>query len=165
MAEAAARLVDASVLYVDETRYPREGSANWVWAAIQPKLAVFSILPSRARYVILDMIGATPQGVVVSDRYAAYAYIDAARRQVCWAHLIRDFTRIAQRAGLPGRIGRRLLGLGYVMFRWCEDGKTTAEQFEPIMRRVRQALEHGAAQRTCSRGTAETLPHATASRR
>lgn len=155
VAEAAARLVDASVLYVDETRYPREGSANWVWAAIQPKLAVFSILPSRARYVILDMIGATPQGVVVSDRYAAYAYIDAARRQVCWAHLIRDFTRIAQRAGLPGRIGRRLLGLGYVMFRWREDGKTTAEQFEPIMRRVRQALEHGAAQPCCSR-TANT---------
>ena len=155
VAEAAATLIDANVLYMDETRYPREGSANWVWGAIQPKLAVFSILPSRARYVILDLIGQAPKGVVVSDRYAAYAYIDAGRRQVCWAHLIRDFTRIAQRPGSAGRIGRRLLGLGYLMFRWREGGKTTAEQFEPIMRRTRLALEQGAAQPGCSR-TANT---------
>jgi hypothetical protein len=58
VAEAAASLSGASVLHMDETRYPREGSSNWVWGAIQPKLAVFSILPSRARYVALDLIGA-----------------------------------------------------------------------------------------------------------
>lgn len=155
VAEAAASLSDAPVLHMDETRYPREGSANWVWAAVQPKLAVFSILPSRARYVAQDLIGAAPRGVVVSDRYAAYAYIDAGQRQVCWAHLIRDFTRISQRAGPPGRIGQRLLGLGYVMFRWRERGKTSAEEFEPIMRRVRRALEDGTQQRRCTR-TANT---------
>ena len=155
VAEAAASLADAQVLHMDETRYPREGCANWVWAAVQPKLAVFSILPSRARYVALDLIGAAPKGVVVSDRYAAYAYIDAHQRQVCWAHLLRDFTRISQRAGQPGRVGRRLLGLGYVMFRWREQGKRSAEQFEPIMRRLRRALEQGVEQRRCSR-TANT---------
>ena len=155
VAAAVATLADARVLHVDETRYPREGSANWVWGVIQPKLAVFSILPSRARYVINDLIGQAPLGVVVSDRYAAYAHIDAGRRQVCWAHLLRDFTRIAQRAGLAGRIGRRLLGLGCVMFRWRERGKTSAEQFEPIMRRLRRDLEQGAAQLRCKR-TANT---------
>ena len=155
VAEAAATLARAPVLHVDETRYPREGSANWVWGVIQPTLAVFSVLPSRARYVIQDLIGQAPQGVVVSDRYAAYAYIDAARRQVCWAHLLRDFNRIGQRAGLPGRVGRRLLGLGYVMFRWRERGKTTAEQFEPLQRRLRKALEAGARQTQCGR-TANT---------
>ena len=155
VAEAAATLARAPVLHVDETRYPREGSANWVWGVIQPTLAVFSVLPSRARYVIQDLIGQAPQGVVVSDRYAAYDYIDAARRQVCWAHLLRDFNRIGQRAGLPGRVGRRLLGLGYVMFRWRERGKTTAEQFEPLQRRLRKALEAGARQTQCGR-TANT---------
>jgi transposase len=155
VAAAATTLVDARVLHVDETRYPREGSANWVWGVVQPKLAVFSILPSRARYVVVDLIGQAPTGVVVSDRYAAYAHIDAGRRQVCWAHLLRDFTRIAQRASLAGRIGRRLLGLGYLMFRWRERGKTSAEQFEPIMRRLRRALERGAAQVQCQR-TANT---------
>ena len=145
VAQAAATLSAASVLHMDETHYPREGlvSGNWVWGAVQPKLAVFSILPSRARYVIQDLIGLTPQGVIVSDRYAAYAYIDVNRRQVCWAHLLRDFTRIAERGGHPGRIGRRLLALGYVMFRWRERGKSTAGQIEALQHRVRQALERG----------------------
>lgn len=155
VALALASLARAPVLHMDETRYPREGSANWVWGVIQPKLAVFSILPSRARYVITDLIGQAPQGVVVSDRYAGYAHLDASRRQVCWAHLLRDFTRIAQRSGRAGHIGRRLLGLGCVLFRWRERGKTTAEQFEPLVRRLRAALEQGAAQRACKR-TANT---------
>ena len=65
--------------------YPREGISNWVWAAVQPLLAVFAIYPSRARYVILDFIGEQCTAVVTSDRYAGYAFIDPERRQVCWA--------------------------------------------------------------------------------
>jgi transposase len=125
-----------------------------VWAAIQQRLAIYAVLPSRARYVIHDLIGEKPAAVVVSDRYAGYAYVDAQQRQVCWAHLLRDFRRIAERAGEPGRIGRRLLGLGWVMFRWRERGKTGAEQFEPLQRRVRTALERGAAQADCRRTAA-----------
>ena len=157
MAEAAATLHAAPVLHMDETHYPREGttSGNWVWGAVQPALAVFSILPSRARYVARELIGAKPQGVIVTDRYAAYAYIDAGRRQVCWAHLLRDFTRMAQRTGQAGRIGHRLLGLGYVMFRWRQRGKLGEQAFEPLQRRVRAALETGAAQAQCTR-TANT---------
>ena len=155
LAEAAASLRNASVLHMDETHYPREGSANWVWGVVQPRLVVYSVLPSRARYVIHDLIGQSPKAVVVSDRYAGYAHINPSRRQVCWAHLLRDFTRIAQRAGQAGRIGRRLLGLGYVMFRWRDRGMTTAEQFEPLQRRLRQALQAGAEQSVCKR-TANT---------
>ena len=75
---------------MDETHYPREGSGNWVWAVVQPSLVVYSILPSRARYVINDLIGKTPTEVVVSDRYAGYAHIDASQRQVCWAECGRE---------------------------------------------------------------------------
>ena len=155
LAEAAASLPKAAVLHMDETHYPREGSGNWVWAVVQPSLVVYSILPSRARYVINDLIGKTPTAVVVSDRYAGYAHIDASQRQVCWAHLLRDFTRIAQRDGQPGRIGQRLLGLGYVMFRWRARGMTTAQQFEPLQRRLRRALQAGVDQSSCKR-TANT---------
>jgi transposase len=105
--------------------------------------------------VAQDLLGAQPKAVVVSDRYAAYAYIDASQRQVCWAHLLRDFTRIADRQGLPGRIGRRLLGLGLLIFRWRDQGMTTAAQFEPLQRRLKQALQAGVAQTACKR-TANT---------
>ena len=85
VAEAAASLCTANALWMDETHYPREGIANWVWAAVQPLLAVFAIYPSRARYVILDFIGERCTATVTSDRYAGYAFIDAERRQICWA--------------------------------------------------------------------------------
>ena len=117
VAQASASLCQAEALWMDETHYPREGVGNWVWAAVQPLLAVFAIYPSRARYVILDFIGQKCAAVVTSDRYAGYAFIDPERRQVCWAHLLRDLNRIGQRQGVPGRIGRKLLGLGFVMFR------------------------------------------------
>ena len=155
--EARASLRTAPVVHMDETHYPREGttSGHWVWSVVQPELAVFSIWSSRARYVAQDLIGLAPRGVVVSDRYAAYAFLDANQRQVCWAHLLRDFRRMGERAGQAGRIGRRLLGAGYVLFRWRTAGKTTQAQFEPLQRRIRRALEEGAAQKSCSR-TANT---------
>ena len=91
----------------------------------------------------------------MSDRYPAYAFIDARQRQVCWAHLLRDFRRMGERSGQAGRIGRRLVGAGYVLFRWRTAGKTTQAQFELLQRRIRRALEEGAAQKSCSR-TANT---------
>ena len=155
VAEAAASLGKAEALWMDETHYPREGIGNWVWAAVQPLLAVFAIYPSRARYVILDFIGEKCAAVVTTDRYAGYAFIDAEHRQICWAHLLRDLNRIGQREGVAGQIGRKLLGLGFVMFRWREKGQLAGRKLDGLKRRVRQALERGAQQGQCSR-TAKT---------
>lgn len=85
----------------------------------------------------------------------ACAHIAPEQRQICWAHLLRDFQRIADRPGQPGRLGRRLLGLGLVMFRWRDRGKTSTAQFEPLQRRLGQALQRAAAQTLCRR-TANT---------
>ncbi len=47
VAEASASLCKANALWMDETHYPREGfGSHWVWAAVQPLLAVFAIYPS-----------------------------------------------------------------------------------------------------------------------
>jgi transposase len=155
VAEAAASLCNAQALWMDETHYRREGIGNWVWAAVQPLLALFAIYPSRARYVILDLIGESCAAMVTTDRYAAYAFIDAQRRQICWAHLLRDFNRIGQRHGQAGQIGRKLLGLGLVMFRWRDKGLLGGHRLEGLKRRIRAALEIGAQQPHCER-TANT---------
>ena len=155
VAEAAASLCKAGTLWMDETHYPREGLGNWVWAAVQPMLAVFAIYPSRARYVILDFIGEQCAAVVTTDRYAGYAFIEAERRQICWAHLLRDFNRIGQRQGVAGQIGRRLLGLGFVMFRRRDKGRLSGDKLAGLQRRVRAALERGIGQQHCPR-TAKT---------
>ncbi len=37
------------------------------------------------------------ENIIISDRYAAYNYFDSCQRQVCWAHLKRDFTRLSEK--------------------------------------------------------------------
>jgi transposase len=156
VAEASASLCQAEALWMDETHYPREGfGSHWVCAAVQPLLAVFAIYPSRARHVIHDMIGERFAGVLTSDRYAGYAFIDPQRRQVCWAHLLRDLNRIGQRQGLAGQIGCKLLGLGFVMFRWRDKGLLVGDKLKGLKRRIRATLERGARQGLCTR-TAKT---------
>jgi transposase len=155
VAQAVASVAQAPVLHLDETRYPREGSTgNWVWGAVTPSVTVFNILPSRARYVVQDLIGQQPTAVVVSDRYSAYAYIDAQQRQICWSHLLRDFARVAERPGLPGRVGHRLLAVGYLLFRWRDQGRSGGDAFEQLQRRLRRSLETGVAQTACKRTAA-----------
>ena len=154
MVEIAQHVKQAPVKQMDETRYPSEGAGNWAWAVVTPKVVWYSLLPSRARYVATSLVGEQFNGILVSDRYAVYDYVDADKRQVCWAHLLRDLTRISQRAGLAGQIGRGLLGAGYVLFRWREQGKSAA-QFDPLRRRMKRLLEQGSAQRGCTR-TANT---------
>lgn len=155
VAQAASALASAPALWMDETTYPREGRTNWVWAAVQPKLAVFSVFPSRARYVLLELVGQNSAAVITSDRYAAYACVDPARRQVCRAHLLRDFNRIGQRAGQAGKVGERLLGLGLVMFRLRERGALQGPRLEGLQRRFKATLERGVGQTACTR-TANT---------
>ena len=107
----------------------------------------------RARYAAVSLLGEQPGGKLVSDRYAVYDYVDVQQRQICWAHLLRDFARIGQRAGLAGRIGRGLLGAGHVLFRWRQADRPAAA-FEPVQRRIRRALEQGAGQTLCRRTAA-----------
>jgi hypothetical protein len=66
-AGAARHIAQSPVVHIYETRYPREGAVNWVWAAVQPQVAVFHILPSRVRYVAQSILGD-----IVSPKLAAY---------------------------------------------------------------------------------------------
>ena len=70
------------------------------------------------------------------------------QRQVCWAHLLRDFARVATREGVAGAIGKRLQACGYALFRWREQGKP-AGHFEWLQQRIRKQLQAGAAQTAC----------------
>lgn len=56
-----------------------------------------------------ELIGDFRDHIYVTDRYSAYDFLPDKNRQVCWAHLKRDFQKISERPGVSGKIGKKLL--------------------------------------------------------
>lgn len=93
----------------DETGFKEKGKAMWAWIAISQKVSVFIIRKSRGKNVAQELLGANFKGILCSDRYSAYQWIPENQRQVCWAHLDRDFRKISERYGTSEKIGTDLL--------------------------------------------------------
>ncbi len=83
----------------------RRRNRDWLWVLVTPVVSVFTILLSRFQSAAQALIGKPFDGIVVSDRYGAYNWIDINQRQVCWAHLKHDFTGIFQRYGVSQASG------------------------------------------------------------
>jgi len=64
---------------------------------------------SRSQAVAQSLLGYDFKGILTSDRYGAYNWLEVASRQVCWAHLKRDFIQIAERTGASAELGTALL--------------------------------------------------------
>jgi transposase len=92
----------------DETSWPRAGDSGWLSVSISEQAALFQIAARRDREAAIALLGEQPTGTIISDRYAVYLFIDDTQRQLCLAHVLRDFTALAERDGAPGRLGRQL---------------------------------------------------------
>lgn len=137
-----------AAVHLDETATSESGRNAWLWAAVAAEFTVFAIRPTRSADVVRDLLGPSFGGVVTSDRYAAYD--GCRRRQLCWAHLLRDFQAMIDAGGAARRVGRRLRDTGRELIRrWhrCRDGTITrATLRRGLLRRkyeVYQALERG----------------------
>jgi transposase len=88
--------------------------------------------------VIQGLLGARFAGYLISDRWSAYTWIEPERRQVCWAHLKRDFQKLVDYGG-PGRaIGRDALRLLGGLFGAWTDLRADPTQRPRFVRRARQ---------------------------
>jgi transposase len=109
VAALQATLPAAPVANADETRWPHAGQTQWLWVVVTGLATVFTIAASRGSQVIKDLLGEDYGGVLGSDRYAGYAWLDVTWRQVCWAHLKRDFQALVDRGGAAQAIGKAAL--------------------------------------------------------
>ena len=82
-------LDQAGVRCADETSWRQAGDGRWLSVAAAVDAALFQIATRRDRESARALLGDDPQGVIVSDRYAVYLYIDDTRRQLCLAHVLR----------------------------------------------------------------------------
>ena len=106
---------------------------------------------SRSTAAAQAIFGQNFGGLLNCDRYGAYNWLDVAQRQLCWAHLKREFTKISERSGVSRQLGRDLLAQQKKLFRlWqrVRDGTLSRSEFQSLVSslraKVRSLLEQGA---------------------
>jgi transposase len=104
--EAQAAVREAPVKNTDESGWSEKGQKRWLWTAATATVAYFVIHLRRSFKGLQALLGETITGVICSDRWAAYSKLPLELRQICWAHLKRDFQKLVDRGGPANAIGR-----------------------------------------------------------
>jgi transposase len=122
--EAQAYIQQQPTVGVDETGFKQRNgdgqnaakTSGWLWVAVTPLIICFQVILSRASTAAQTVLGAAFTGFITSDRCPAYNWVDVANRQLCWAHLKRDFIQISERVGASAEIGESLLAQEKLLF-------------------------------------------------
>jgi transposase len=136
--------------YLDETGW-REGQQRaWLWTAVTAGVTVLVIRLARSGKVARELLGEQFWGWLVTDRWRAYTWYPVWRRQVCWAHLLRDIAAMTERGGRSHELGEALRAQAQKMFQWwhrVREGtlahRTFARYMWPVRREVERLLEAG----------------------
>lgn len=142
---------EAEVVHADETGWRLAGAQQWLWLGASALAACYRIDPSRSQAAAKELLGEDFGGIVVSDRYAAYHFLDVLQQQLCMCHVIRQLVELSEREGATGRRGTELVeaarGAIGVHRRYLEEGHDRAwlrTELEPLRSRIRALLEQGA---------------------
>jgi transposase len=118
VAEARAYVQAQPAVHLDGTGW-REGQQRaWLWTAVTTWVTVFVVRLSRSGQVAQELVGEHFWGWLVTDRWSAYTWYPTWRRQLCWAHLLRDLDAMSARGGRSQEIGEALRAHAGQMFRW-----------------------------------------------
>jgi transposase len=122
--EAQAYIQQQPTVGIDETGFKQRNgdgqnaakTSGWLWVAVTPLIICFQVILSRASTAAQTVLGAAFAGFITSHRCPAYNWVDVANRQLCWAHLKRDFIQISERVGASAEIGESLLTQEKLLF-------------------------------------------------
>jgi transposase len=115
---ARRHVVDASSLNIDETGWKQAADQHWLWVVVGDHLVVYHIDKHRSREVLDELVPADFDGTITSDRYSVYNGREPAKRQICWAHLMRDLNALRERDGPEARWAGHLLCIAELIFMW-----------------------------------------------
>ena len=101
---------------VDETGWRTRGGKRTLWGALTGHTALFRIAADRHEREAKALLGERFAGIACSDRWWAYNYLETERRQLCWAHLVRDFTAHAEGLGAQRQFGEAGLKIAKRLF-------------------------------------------------
>jgi transposase len=150
VAEAERYVQRQPVRNADETSWRERTKRLWLWTSTTPLVTLFRLLKTRGAAGAKELLGEDVWGIIGTDHYAGYHWLDPRQRQLCWAHLKREFVAWSERAGESARIGLALLVVEQRLFTlWyrVRDGTLAWADFQvamlPLMARVRTLLQEG----------------------
>ncbi len=159
--EAGEAVREAAVKNTDETGWSEKGQKRWLWGAATATVAFFVIHLRRSYEGLQALLGETPQGIVCSDRWSVYSKLPLKLRQICWAHLKRDFQKLIDRGGPADAIGRACMEVVDCMFAdwWAFrngqiDRAALQARVDRIARELQGILEQGS---SCTNSKAATF--------
>jgi len=149
--EALKAVQEAPVKNVDETGWKQNGKKRWLWVAATANLTAFIISPWRNLTALTRLLGSQMAGILCSDRWRTYDEWPVMRRQVCWAHLKRNWEKLVEKGSQKARsIGTTCLAIHHRVFElWhlYRGGSMTFDQLDnemlPLMLELREALRAG----------------------
>lgn len=148
--EARTYVQEQEVAHLDETSWRQGGKRAWLWVAVTSLVTVFVVRLSRGGQVARELLGETFSGILVTDRYSGYNWYPVRWRQLCWAHLLRDFAAMRDRGGASAELGEALLAQAHQMCTWwhrVREGTVQRSTFRtsmsPLRREVERLLEAG----------------------
>jgi transposase len=152
VAEAQAYVQAQDRANVDETGWREAHHKAWLWVAVTTWVSVFLIHASRGSPAAKALLGADFAGIAGTDRWSGYRWLGTARRQLCWAHLKRDFTAFVERGGASATLGTALLTQVerlFALVQQVRDGTLAhadlALAIAPVQQAVAALLREGAA--------------------
>jgi transposase len=152
VAEAVKYVQRQPVRNADETSWREQGKRRWLWISVTPLVTIFRLLTTRGAAGAKELLGEVVWGIIGTDHYAGYHWIDPRQRQLCWAHLKRVFVAWSERTGETARLGLAFLAVEQQFFGlWyrVRDGSLAWADFQvamlPLIARVRTLLRDGAA--------------------
>ena len=155
VAEAQPYVQRQPVRNADETSWREKGKRRWLWISVTPLVTIFRLLRTRGAVGAKELLGEVVWGIIGTDHYAGYHWIDPCQRQLCWAHLKREFVAWSERTGETARMGLALLAVEkqlFVLWYRVRDGTLAGADFQvamlPLMARVRALLQEGVAGQT-----------------
>jgi transposase len=129
--EAKKQVQSEPIKHLDGTGWKQAGKKRWLWVAATSTAAVFLIDRPRNAVALGKLLGGKVVGVLCSDRWRAYDEHPIARRQLCWAHLKRNFEKHAERGGRAAQFAKAALDVtGRVFDAWRRYKGGGAREFD-----------------------------------
>jgi len=141
------RLRSGRAVHMDETGWRTAGQRRALWGIFDHRHAYLHVATDRHEDHAKQLLADT-KAIVTSDRWWAYTHLPLARRQLCWAHLARDFNAHAEGIAAEKEFGEHGLRLcervfwAWEVYQHTDDRRQLQltirqlqREFKPIIRR------------------------------